>query len=96
VLAIGGLLVCVALLTLAAIARVVRSSNPPRWTTNRVGEIISLAIAGSLPLGLACLGAGLIGAVQTGPDYLDLGLLAGLDCHLARAERPHPTKGVRD
>jgi hypothetical protein len=76
VLAIGGLLVCVALLTLAAIARVVRSSNPPRWTTNRVGEIISLAIAGSLPLGLACLGAGLIGAVQTGPDYLDLGLLA--------------------
>jgi hypothetical protein len=77
VLAIGGLVVCVALLTLAAVARVFRSSNPLRWTThNWVEEIFSLTFACALPFGLACLGAGLIGAVQTGPDYLDLGLLA--------------------
>jgi hypothetical protein len=77
VLAIGGLLICVVLLTVAAVARLVRSSNPPRWTTHDgVGQIISLALACTLPLGLACLGAGLIGAVRTGPDYLDLVLLA--------------------
>jgi hypothetical protein len=74
VLATGGLLVCSVLLTLAAVAPVFRSSNPPRWTP--YGEpIISLGIACTLPLGLAYLGAGLIGAVQTGPDYLELGLL---------------------
>jgi hypothetical protein len=77
VLATGGLVVCVALLTLAAVARAFRSSNPPRWTIHKwVEGIFSLAFACSLPFGLAFLGAGLIGAVQTGPDYLDLGLLA--------------------
>jgi hypothetical protein len=46
VLAIGGLLICVVLLTVAAVARLVRSSNPPRWTTHDgVGQIISLALA---------------------------------------------------
>jgi hypothetical protein len=77
VLATGGLVVCVALLTLAAVARAFRSSNPPRWTTHKwVEGIFSLAFACTLPFGLAILGAGLTGAVQTGPDYLDLGLLA--------------------
>jgi hypothetical protein len=77
VLATGGLVVCVALLALAAVGRAFRSSNPPRWTTHKwVEGIFSLAFACSLPLGLAYLGSGLIGAMQTGPDYLDLGLLA--------------------
>jgi hypothetical protein len=78
-LATGGLLVCIALLTLAAVAPVFRSSNPPQWTTYRwVGELVTLAIVCALALGLACLGAGAIGAFQTGPGYLDLSLLAGV------------------
>ncbi|MGH6897188.1 MAG: hypothetical protein ACREJ5_11675 [Geminicoccaceae bacterium] len=75
-LAIGGLLTCVALLTLAAVAPVFRSSNPPRWTTyGWVGEAVALAIVGTLALGV---GAGAIDAFQTGLDYADLGLLAGV------------------
>ena len=75
-LALGGLLVSVALLTLAAVAPVFRSSNPPRWTTRGwIGELVTLAIVCTLAMGLGYLGAGAIAAVQTGVDYLDLGLL---------------------
>ena len=75
----GGLLTAIALLTLAAVAPVFRSSNPPRWTTyGWVGELVTLAIVCTLALGLGYLGAGAIEAFQTGPDYLDLGLLAGV------------------
>jgi hypothetical protein len=78
-LATGGLLTAIALLTLAAVAPVFRSSNPPRWTTyGWVGELVTLAIVCTLALGLGYLGAGAIEAFQTGPDYLDLGLLAGV------------------
>ena len=76
-LATGGLLTAIALLTLAVVAPVFRSSNPPRWTTyGWVGELVTLAIVCTLALGLGYLGAGAIEAFQTGPDYLDLGLLA--------------------
>jgi len=76
-LATGGLLTAIALLTLAAVAPVFRSSNPPRWATyGWVGELVTLAIVCTLALGLGYLGAGAIEAFQTGPDYLDLGLLA--------------------
>ena len=76
-LATGGLLTAIALLTLAAVAPVFRSSNPPRWTTyGWVGELVTLAIVCTLALGLGYLGAGVIEAFQTGPKYLDLGLLA--------------------
>jgi preprotein translocase SecF subunit len=76
-LATGGLLTAIALLTLAAVAPVFRSSNPPRWTTyGWVGELVTLAIVCTLALGLGYLGAGAIEAFQTGPNYLDLGLLA--------------------
>jgi hypothetical protein len=76
-LATGGLLTAIALLTLAAVAPVFRSSNPPRWTTyGWVGELVTLAIVCTLALGLGYLAAGAIDAFQTGPDYLDLGLLA--------------------
>jgi hypothetical protein len=76
-LAIGGLLVCVALLLLATVAPVFRSSNPPRWTTyGWVGEVVTLTIVCTLALGFGYLGAGAIDAYQTGLDYLDLGLLA--------------------
>jgi hypothetical protein len=77
VLAIGGSLVCVAVLMLAAIAPVFRSSDPPRWATRGwVGEIFTLAIVCTLAIGVGYLGAGAIDTFQTGPDYLDLGLLA--------------------
>jgi hypothetical protein len=77
VLAIGGLLACAALLTLAAVAPIFRSSDPPRWTTRGwVGEVVTLAIVCTLALGLGYLGAGAIEAFQVGPDFLDLGLLA--------------------
>jgi hypothetical protein len=76
-LATGGLLVCIALLTLAVVAPVFRSSNPPAWTTRGwIGELVTLAIVCTLALGLGYLGAGAIAALQTGPAYLDLGLLA--------------------
>ena len=76
-LAIGGLLVSIALLTLAAVAPVFRSSNPPRWTTRGwIGEVVTLAIVCTLAIGIGYLGAGAIDAFQTGPDYVDLGLLA--------------------
>jgi hypothetical protein len=76
-LATGSFLTAIALLTLAAVAPLFRSSNPPRWTTyGWVGELVTLAIVCTLALGLGYLGAGAIEAFQTGPDYLDLGLLA--------------------
>lgn len=69
-------MVSIALLTLAAVAPVFRSSNPPRWTTRGwIGELVTLAIVCTLALGLGYLGAGAIDAFQTGPDYVDLGLL---------------------
>jgi hypothetical protein len=75
-LATGGFMVCIALLTLAAVAPVFRRSNPPEWTTRRwIGELVTLAIVCTLALGLGYLGAGAIAALQTGPAYLDLGLL---------------------
>jgi hypothetical protein len=78
-LATGGLLVSAALLTLAAVAPIFRSSDPPRWATRGwVGEVVTLAIVCTLALGLGYLGAGAIEAFQTGPDYLDLGLLAAV------------------
>jgi hypothetical protein len=78
-LATGGLLVAIALLTLGAVAPIFRSSQPPRWTTRGwVGEVVTLVIVGTLALGVGCLGAGAIEAFPTGPDYLDLGLLAAV------------------
>jgi hypothetical protein len=75
-LATGGLLVSIALLTLALVAPVFRSSNPPEWTTRGwTGELVTLVIVCTLALGLGYLGAGAIAAFQAGPDYLDLGLL---------------------
>ena len=78
-LAIGGLLVCAALLLLAVVAPVFRSSDPPRWTTySWAGELVTLAIVCTLALGLGYLGAGAIDAYQTGLDYLEVGLLAAV------------------
>jgi hypothetical protein len=76
-LATGGLLTSIALLMLAALVPVFRSSAPPRWTTRGwIGELVTVSIVCTLALGLGCLGAGAIDAFQTGPDGLDLGLLA--------------------
>jgi hypothetical protein len=79
VLAIGGLLVCAAVLTLAAIAPLFRSDPPPKWTTyGWVGEAVTLTIVWALALGIASIGAGVVDAVQTGLDPLDLVLLAAV------------------
>ena len=76
-LATGGLLVSIALLTLAVLIPIFHSSDPPRWTTRGwIGELVTVSIVCTLALGLGCLGAGTIAAFQSGPDYLDLGLLA--------------------
>jgi hypothetical protein len=76
-LATGGLLVSIALLAFAVLVPVFRSSNPPRWTTRGwAGELVTVAIVSTLALGLVYFLAGVAGAFQTGPDYLDLGLLA--------------------
>jgi hypothetical protein len=77
VLASGGPLPCVALLRLAAIASLFRSSNAPRWTSRGcVAEVVALAIIGTLALGVGCLAAGAITVLETRPDYHELGLLA--------------------
>jgi hypothetical protein len=76
-LATGGLLVSIALLTLVVLVPVFRSSEPPRWTTRGwIGEVVTVGIVSTLALGLVYFLAGVAGAFQTGPDYLDLGLLA--------------------
>ena len=78
-LAIGGLLVAIALLALAAAARVFRRADPPRWTTRGwIGELVTLAIVCTLALGLGYLAAGAVAAFQTGADFVDLALLAGV------------------
>jgi hypothetical protein len=78
-LATGGLLVSIALLTLALLVPIFHRSDPPRWTTRGwIGEVVTVSIVCTLALGLGCLGAGTIDAFQTGPDYIDLGLLAGV------------------
>ena len=76
-LATGGLLVSLALLALALLVPVFRRSDPPRWTTRGwIGEVATVAIVGTLALGVVCVGAGAIGAFRTGLRHLDLGLLA--------------------
>jgi hypothetical protein len=78
-LATGGLLAAIALLTLAALVPIFQHSDPPRWTTRGwIGELVTVSIVCGLALGLVYLGAGAIEAMQTGPSYLDLGLLAGV------------------
>jgi hypothetical protein len=73
------LLVCAAVLTLAAIGPLFRSDPPPKGTTyGWVGEAVTLTIVCAFALGIASIGAGVAEAVQTGLDYLDLGLLAGV------------------
>jgi len=76
-LATGGLLLSLALLTLALLAPIFQRSDPPRWTRiGWLGEIVTVAIVCVLALGLVYLGAGAVQAVRTGPHALDLGLLA--------------------
>jgi hypothetical protein len=78
-LATGGLLVCLALLTLAAVTPIFCGSDPPRWTTRDWGvQCVTLAIVCAFAMGIGYLGAGSIAALQTGPDYIDLALLAGV------------------
>jgi hypothetical protein len=76
-LATGGLLVAIALLTLAVLVQVFCGSDPPGWTTRGwISELLAVMIICAVALGAVRLGAGTIEAFRTGLDYLDLGLLA--------------------
>ena len=76
-LTLGGLLTCVAILALAALAIVFRSPNPPRWTTwSWAEELISVSLVSAFALGLAMFVAGAFRAYQEGLPLVDLGLLA--------------------
>lgn len=78
-LTFGGLMICAAVLGLAAAALVFRRPDPPRWTTSSwAGEGIAIAIVTALALGLGYLGVGVIRASQEGVSLLDLGLLLGV------------------
>ena len=78
-LTLGGLLTSAAVLTLAALAIVFRSPNPPRWTTTSwAGELISVGLVSLFALGLAMFVAGAFGAYQEGLQLVDLGLLAAV------------------
>jgi hypothetical protein len=78
-LALGGLLTCAAVLALAALAVVFRSSSPPRWTASYwAGELISVGLVTLFALGLAMLVAGAVGAYREGLQLVELGLLAAV------------------
>ena len=76
-LTLGGLLTSAAVLTLAALAIVFRSPNPPRWTTTSwAGELISVGLVSLFALGLAMFVAGAVDAYREGLRLIELGLLA--------------------
>lgn len=78
-LALGGLLVSVALLALAALAVLFRRPNAPRWTTRSwVHEIGIITVVCLLTMGVAYLITGGVDAYQAGVHLVDLGLLAGV------------------
>lgn len=101
-LATGGLLVSIALLTLAVLVPIFNRNDPPRWTTRGwIGEVVTVSIVCAFALGLVYLGAGAIDAFQTGLHYLDLGLLALVlvasiaICRRLKARLRQETAGVR-
>jgi hypothetical protein len=78
-LTLGALLTCAAVLTLAALAIVFRSPDPPRWTTSSwAGELISVGLVSLFALGLAMFVAGAVSAYREGLALIDLGLLAAV------------------
>jgi hypothetical protein len=76
-LAFGGLLVCGALLALAAFAMIFRSPNPPRWR-GWSEQPIALAVVAAFGTGLVSFIAGAGRAYQQGVSLVDLGLLAAV------------------
>jgi hypothetical protein len=78
-LTLGALSTCAAVLTLAALAIVFRSPDPPRWTTSSwAGELISVGLVSLFALGLAMFIAGAVSAYREGLALIDLGLLAAV------------------
>ena len=78
-LALGGLLICAAVLALAALAPIFRRPDPPRWATwSWAEELATLAVVGALAMGVGWLVAGAARAVQSGPELVDLGLLGAV------------------
>ena len=76
-LATGGVLISIGLLTFTLLVRIFRRSDPPRWTTRGwVGEIVTIGLVSMLALGATCLIAGVIGMVRDGADLLQVALLA--------------------
>ncbi len=78
-MALGALLTCAALLTLAALAIVFRRPNPPRWTKSSwADELISVGLVTLFALGLATFVAGAFSAHRDGVQLVELGLLAAV------------------
>ena len=78
-MALGALLTCAALLSIAALAIVFRRPNPPRWTRSSwADELISVGVVALFALGLAIFAQGAVGAARDGVKLVDLGLLAAV------------------
>jgi hypothetical protein len=76
-MALGGLLICGALLALAGLTTVFRRPDPPRWTTWS-GELITLALVSAFVLGLAYFISGVSRAYEQGVSFIDLGLFVAV------------------
>jgi hypothetical protein len=75
----GGLSLCASVLALAALLPLFRAPNArPSLTVGWLGEVITIAIVCAFALGVGFLVTGTIHAYQEGPNYVDLGLVAGV------------------
>jgi hypothetical protein len=78
-MALGALLTCAALLTLAALSILFRRPNPPRWTRSSWSdELISVGLVSLFALGVAIFVGGVVSASREGVQLVDLGLLAAV------------------
>ena len=76
-LATGALLLAIGLLSLAVLVPLFRRSDAPKWTTwGWVGEVVTVLLVSVLALGITCIVAGAIDAIQSGGHVLDLGVVA--------------------
>jgi hypothetical protein len=78
-MALGALLTCAALLTLAALSILFRRPNPPRWTRSSWSdELISVGLVSLFALGVTIFVSGAVSASREGVQLVDLGLLAAV------------------
>jgi hypothetical protein len=76
-LVLGGVLAAVALLLVACLAPILRVEPGPRWSRiPLLVELIAVAIAGSLTVGLTLIAVGVLREIERGLDLINVGLLA--------------------